>query len=107
MEKNSGKTIPQLFGYNLKKIRKERNMTQDELSEKLGISQKHLSTIETGDHFASAQLMEKIISEFNIPISELFVSDENSSNQFFNMYESICNHIDLKLEEFYRKLKHP
>ena len=52
--------ISKLFGENLRKIRKEANLTQDELSEKLDISQKHLSKIETGNQFASAQLISKI-----------------------------------------------
>ena len=49
-------TIPQLFGRNVRKYRKARKLTQEQLSEKLEISQKHLSIIETGTQFASASL---------------------------------------------------
>lgn len=71
--------ISKLFGENLRKIRKEANFTQDELSEKLGISQKHLSKIETGNQFASAQLISKIANVLEINPSQLFeVLDEST-----------------------------
>lgn len=71
--------ISKLFGENLRKIRKEANFTQDELSEKLEISQKHLSKIETGNQFASAQLISKIANVLEINPSQLFeVLDERT-----------------------------
>lgn len=71
--------ISKLFGENLRKLRKEANLTQDELSEKLEISQKHLSKIETGSQFASAQLISKIANVLEINPSQLFeVLDENT-----------------------------
>ena len=71
--------ISKLFGENLRKLRKEANLTQDELSEKLEISQKHLSKIETGSQFASAQLISKITNVLEINPSQLFeVLDENT-----------------------------
>ena len=37
-----------LFGENVRKYRKKNGLTQEQFSEQLGISQKHLSIIETG-----------------------------------------------------------
>ena len=71
--------ISKLFGENLRKLRKNANLTQDELSEKLDISQKHLSKIETGNQFASAQLISKIANVLEINPSQLFeVLDERT-----------------------------
>ena len=56
----SKNSIQKIFGQNVRKYRKEAGFTQEEFSEKLGISQKHLSIIETGTQFASAALIEKI-----------------------------------------------
>ena len=42
-----------LFGENVRKYRKKNGLTQEQFSEQLGISQKHLSIIETGTQFAS------------------------------------------------------
>ena len=57
---------------NLRKIRKKNNLTQTELAEKIGISQKHLSDIETGTKFPSAGIIEKLAHELNVQVSILF-----------------------------------
>lgn len=81
MEQNENELIDisKLFGENLRKLRKEANLTQEQLSEKLEISQKHLSKIETGNQFASAQLISKIANVLEINPSQLFeVLNENN-----------------------------
>ncbi len=65
-------SIPQLFGRNVRKYRKARNLTQEQLSEKLEISQKHLSILETGSQFASAALIGKISEVLNVSPGDLF-----------------------------------
>lgn len=74
MEQNENELIDisKLFGENLRKLRKEANLTQEQLSEKLEISQKHLSKIETGNQFASAQLISKIANILELNPSQLF-----------------------------------
>lgn len=52
-----------LFGENVRKYRKKNGLTQEQFSEQLGISQKHLSIIETGTQFASASLIERLCTE--------------------------------------------
>ncbi|WP_407426065.1 helix-turn-helix domain-containing protein [Treponema sp.] len=65
-------SIPQLFGRNVKKYRNERKLTQEQLAERLGVSQKHLSIIETGIQFASAALIEKLCEELSVSPADLF-----------------------------------
>jgi transcriptional regulator with XRE-family HTH domain len=65
-------TIPQLFGKNLQKFRKQAGLTQEQLSERLGISQKHLSIVETGIQFASASLIQKICDELQVSPADMF-----------------------------------
>lgn len=65
-------TIPQMFGRNVRKYRKAQNLTQEQLSEKLEISQKHLSIIETGTQFASAALIERISEVLKVSPGDLF-----------------------------------
>ena len=75
-------SIPQLFGRNVQKYRKIKNLTQEQLSEKLGISQKHLSIIETGSQFASASLIERICTEPEVSPADLFGgSDDEILNE--------------------------
>lgn len=52
------------------------------MSEKLGISQKHLSIIETGTQFASASLIERICEELEVSPADLFGgSDDEILNE--------------------------
>lgn len=68
-----------LFGNNLHKYRKNAHLSQEQLAEKLEISIKHLSTLETGKVFASAELLEKISATLNVSLSALFYSPEETS----------------------------
>lgn len=64
--------IAVLFGRNVKKYRKQAGLTQEQLSERLGVSQKHLSIIETGTQFASAGLIGRISTELKVSPGDLF-----------------------------------
>lgn len=77
--------IPLLFGKNLKKYRKTAGITQEQLSEKLEITQKHLSMLETGAQFASAPLISKICLVLELTPSMLFETEfsETESNKLF------------------------
>lgn len=68
-----------LFGNNLHKYRKNARLSQEQLAEKLEISIKHLSTLETGKVFASAELLEKISATLHVSLSALFYSPEEES----------------------------
>ena len=64
--------IRSLFGNNLHECRKSAKLSQEQLAEKLEISVKHLSTLETGKGFVSAELLEKICDALSITPSALF-----------------------------------
>lgn len=71
--------IKKIFGNNIHYYRKSRKLSQEQLAEKLEISTKHLSTLETGKVFASAELIEKIAKELNVSLSALFYSPQDDS----------------------------
>ncbi len=79
-EKAETESIPQLFGRNVQKYRKEAGLTQEQLSERLKISQKHLSIVETGTQFASAGLIGKIAEELKVSPAMLFGGSRNDIN---------------------------
>ena len=87
-------SLKQIFGNNLHSYRKLRKLSQEQLAEKLDISVKHLSTMETGKVFASAELIEKIANVLNVSISALFYTPDEKS-----MDESDFARIDTILEE--------
>ena len=59
-------------GSNIKLLRKLRNITQEELSEIIGIHSRQLSKIETGEHFPSCKTLEKLCIALDISPKELF-----------------------------------
>lgn len=71
--------IKTIFGNNIHTYRKIRNLSQEQLAEKLDISVKHLSTLETGKVFASAELIETIALVLNVSVASLFYSPEEKS----------------------------
>lgn len=68
--------IKKIFGNNLHSYRKKKGFSQEKLSEALNISTKHLSDLETGKSFVSAELLENISQVLQIPPSALFYTPE-------------------------------
>jgi transcriptional regulator with XRE-family HTH domain len=66
--------VKAIFGANLKIYRKEKKLSQEQLSEKVDITVKHLSEIERGIVFASAGLLEKLAENLNVPIFAFFLT---------------------------------
>jgi transcriptional regulator with XRE-family HTH domain len=71
--------IKSVFGANLKYYRKKMNLSQEELSEQVGITPKHLSTIETGATFVSADLLERLTKRLGVSASALFYTVKEKS----------------------------
>lgn len=88
--------IPALFGGNLKKYRKQKKFTQEQLSEKLEITQKHLSMLETGTQFASAALISKICDVLELAPSKLFET-EFSENESDGLFARLATYMENKI----------
>ena len=67
-----------LFGLNLKRYRKEMSLSQEQLSEKVDISVKHLSKIERGLTFVSSDLLEKISNILGVSVARLFCTEKEN-----------------------------
>ena len=98
------KDIKAVFGANVKHYRKKQCMSQEQLSEKLGISQKHLSAIETGSTFVSAELLEKCTRLLHVSAPALFYSGEEISNDD-NLLSKIDQVIDKECEKTSNTIK--
>ncbi len=66
------KDLKEAFGLQLRKIRKERKLTQEVLSEILELSPRQLIRIETGENFPSVETLSKISLLLNVDLKSLF-----------------------------------
>ena len=108
----SESSVSKLLGENVQKGRKNKNFTQTELAEKIGVSQKHLSDIETGTKFPSAVLIDKISKELDVTPALLFggtdsfidISNKVSELVMMNLQPKI-NHIFEDLRDIKKMMK--
>lgn len=66
------KSTKELLGGRVKELRKMRGLSQEELSEKVGIDSKHLSRIEVGRGFPSLDTLEKLADALNVELKDFF-----------------------------------
>jgi transcriptional regulator with XRE-family HTH domain len=59
----------------LKHYRKKKSFSQEQLSEKVDISVMHLSKIERGLTFVSAELLEKLSANLDVSVARLFCTE--------------------------------
>lgn len=84
-----------VLGNNIKKLRKERNWTQEYLAEQAGISVPFMTQIELARKQASLEVIEKIAIALNVPYSSLF--KQSLDEKFYEELNTSC-------EDFIRKL---
>ncbi|MCL1817299.1 MAG: helix-turn-helix domain-containing protein [Spirochaetaceae bacterium] len=96
--------VKSIFGENLKLYRKAKKLSQEQLSEKVNISVKHLSSIERGLNFVSADLLEKLAASLGTPAFCFFV---DKKEVFYNdiMLNKIDGIVENHLIETIEKIK--
>jgi len=72
-------SIKAVFGANLRYYRKKRNLSQEELSELVDITPKHLSMIETGSAFVSADLLDRLTKNLGVSAAALFYAVDDAA----------------------------
>ena len=72
MDKSSEKEFLIIFGQNLRRLRKKRGFTQEELANELDIEISQISRIERGVINTSVSLVKAIIDCLHIKADELF-----------------------------------
>jgi transcriptional regulator with XRE-family HTH domain len=86
--------VKTLFGENVRYYRREKALSQAELSELLNISIKHLSAIERGLNFVSVDILEKLACALDVPVFYFFV---DKRELFYN--DVMLNNIDTVIEQ--------
>lgn len=65
-----------ILGTKLKKLREERHLSQNELSQKLGFSERYIAKIESGVR-PSLKAFKKIADFFDVPVEYLISENED------------------------------
>ncbi len=102
--------IKSIFGKNLRKYRKIKGFSQEELADLLELGSKSISPIECGHRFISVDKIERICDVLEIPPYLLFVSDDSKAgvsdeyrqNEIMNILQSSNRE---KLDFLYNVLK--
>ena len=88
-----------LISTNIKLLRQKYNMTQEEFSEKIGISLQGLSNIERNRYQPTADTIDKICRAFDITPAELLVVNSASNVDLIKNINTLllnCNSKQLK-----------
>ena len=60
----------------IKELRKENNITQDDLAGDVGVTRQTIISLENGKYNASLQLAYKISRYFDVTIEDIFIYEE-------------------------------
>lgn len=60
----------------IKELRKENNITQDDLAGAVGVTRQTIISLENGKYNASLQLAYKISRYFDVTIEDIFIFEE-------------------------------
>lgn len=101
--------IKKELGEKIKRVRKMRGITQEQLAEMIDISPRSLSNIEVGGCFVKSETLERIIEALNITTEELFANEHIKSNiELLNEIDNCLNKIkndNKTLGKIYKILK--
>lgn len=106
--------IPQAryVGLKIRQLRKKRNLTQAELSAKIGVQQSDLSRMEKGEYRISLDTLFKILQVFEMTMAEFFEEvapkeTTGSQREFVEEFSSLPKEEQEEILEFirFKKLK--
>lgn len=101
--------LKKLLGERIKRLRKSRNFTQEQLAEMIEIAPRNLSRIEVGESFVTAETLEKLLFALNVTAEELFDYEyirepKDLLADIYTYLETIKNNKS-QLEKVYRAIK--
>ena len=102
----NGSEIKILLGKRIKEFRKLRNLTQEQLAEKMEIDQRNLSKIECGNNFITADTLSKLLKALKIEPQELFCFNHHNDESILKK-ELVCalNNDEINITLLYKLYK--
>lgn len=71
--------IKKRFGKRLRKLRRNKDLTQEQLADKVGVSLNFIGQVERGENSPSFETMQKIAEVLEVDISELFLPPDTQA----------------------------
>ena len=99
--------IKLLLGRRIKEYRKKLNLTQAKLAELVNVDNKHISCIESGKNFPSADLIDRLATALKIEPKDLFeyYHLQDSKNLKQDIIYILDNLSDVELEHTYKYIR--
>lgn len=101
------KELKQIYGQNIKRLCEEKKMTQDTLSERVGLNEKYLSTIETGSKWGSFGSLIALANALGVEPYELLLPhgkaislDSRKTKELMQRFRCNLNELVDTVEEF-------
>ena len=91
-----------IIGNFLKELRNEKGMTQEQLGEKIGVSNKTISRWETGNYMPPVDCLNMLSDIYNISINEILAGERASGDEFTKIAEHNITVTLKELEEDYK-----
>ena len=95
--------IKKIFAKNIKRLRKERNLTQEQFAEIVGVQWKTVVNFEAGRNLANSENIQNICNKLNISPYELFLTSNEEKCDIKNQIN--CELEKLNTKELKRILK--
>ena len=97
------------FGDFIKELRKEKNITQKQLAEKIGLTDKAISKWERGLSFPDITILNSLAEIFDVDVSEILNGERGkekiSKEDIVKKIEEAVEKLTLKKKERERKIK--
>lgn len=94
------------IGTRIKELRRKKGLSQEKFAELVDISQNTLSYIETGNHFCSAETLEKIIIALEVEPNELFdFGHQKDDDELLNEINKMLSKNPEKIKEIYKIIR--
>src|SRR5215472_11535691 len=69
-----------LIGTRLRELRKQRNLSQGDITEVIGLPRSYISRIENGHAVPSLETLQRLAAALDVPLYRLFYSGEDAPN---------------------------
>ncbi len=85
----------ELLGLKIKEFRRQKKMTQEQLSEIIGLDNGYISKLEVGQNFPTIDTLEKIAQALDVELYELFqytnlkIREKDFKSEIIKIYDKL------------------